>query len=432
MENKENRTIDRQEAIYQNAMILIEGELYAEASAELARIPGYRDASERKIECDRLAVDKKKDDIYAEADRAAGNPNVRSLQKAIKIFSTIPGWRDADERIEEAKRRIDEVVLKERTDREEAIRAAKAEELKRKKRRRTIIRALLISALALVVCVAGVFLFRKYATPAIRYHRGVTLIEQGRPDEAYRILHELDYRDSNDRIRDIVKERLENAEVGSTVRFGSYPKGHITSKEKDDIEWLVLDRDGTKLLLITKQVIDCYPFQRYDRRHDNVAWNTSVLRSWLNGEFSDIAFDKGERLFLVRTRVRADQTPYSTSSDPDTIDRVFVLSVQEAQKYFPDEESRKCTATQYAVEFGAYQSSKGKSSIWWLRTPGGQTITEMLDEGAVPVSSRVACVGTNGAIITVGHDVHTRGYGVRPVIWVNTEATDTLLPPKLS
>ena len=110
MENKENRTIDRQEAIYQNAMILIEGELYAEASAELARIPGYRDASERKIECDRLAVDKKKDDIYAEADRAAGNPNVRSLQKAIKIFSTIPGWRDADERIEETKRRIDEYL----------------------------------------------------------------------------------------------------------------------------------------------------------------------------------------------------------------------------------------------------------------------------------------------------------------------------------
>ena len=31
------------------------------------------------------------------------------------------------------------------------------------------------------------------------------------------------------------------------------------------------------------------------------------------------------------------------------------------------------------------------------------------------------CVGTSGQIVSVGHGVLNRGYGVRPVVWVDTE-----------
>ena len=109
METEKNKTVDKREKTYRNALILIEGQLYAEASAEFARIAGYKDASEKKRECDELAENKRKDEIYAEAELAASRSNERSLKKAIGFFSQIPGWRDADERIGEMNRKIEEV-----------------------------------------------------------------------------------------------------------------------------------------------------------------------------------------------------------------------------------------------------------------------------------------------------------------------------------
>ena len=55
-----------QERIYQNALLLIEGRLYAEAADELARIPGYRDADRMKSECEARQDAARLDRIYEE------------------------------------------------------------------------------------------------------------------------------------------------------------------------------------------------------------------------------------------------------------------------------------------------------------------------------------------------------------------------------
>ena len=110
----------------------------------------------------------------------------------------------------------------------------------------------------------------------------------------------------------------------------------------------------------------------------------------------------------------------------DTMDRVYLLSIQEALHYFATDEARKCTATQYAMEFGAYRSSVGFTTLWWLRTPvySDAAMMELADE---PYATyRVACVGTSGQIIDMGHGILNRGYGVRPVVWIDTEATGEL------
>ena len=135
-----------QERIYQNALLLIEGRLYAEAADELARIPGYKDADKQRLFCEEKKATAHLDRIYEEADKAAANFNVRSQEKAIRIFETIPGWRDADQRIEQARRTIDEIVQKERVDRQEAIRRAEYEETVVKRRKRRRVRAALITA----------------------------------------------------------------------------------------------------------------------------------------------------------------------------------------------------------------------------------------------------------------------------------------------
>ena len=423
MEMKDRLTPEACERIYQNALLLIEGRLYAEAADEFARIPDYKDAAERRIECEEKKKTARLDNIYEEADKAAANRNVRSQEKAIQIFEKIRGYRDADERIEQAKRAIEEITLKERADREEAIRVARLKEQKRKERNKRIIRYALIGALIAAACVAGVFLFKKYAVPVIRYNRGVKEMEAGAYDDAYLTLYGLNYKDSNDLVQRIGQERLKDAEVGSIVLFGQYMQGHITSEEKTPIEWRVLDRDGSKVLLISKYVLDALPYMRYtfEEEHTPVTWRTCLLREWLNGSFLETVFDPGEIRMLQRTKLKNDDGTY------DTTDRVFLLSIQEANKYFASDEDRKCTATQFALEFGAYRSSVDYTCLWWLRTPINVSDEMILLEGASYNRYRIACVGTSGQIINVGHGVLTRGYGVRPAIWVDTESNGELI-----
>ncbi len=422
MERNEPKNIDAREEIYQNAQILIDGGLYTQAADAFARIPGYRDADQRKTACEEKAEEQRKDRIYDEADKAASNPNVKSQQKAIRIFSEISGWRDADERIAEANRRIGEIVAKEKADRQEAIRAAAALREKRAKRRKKIIRIAVASTAALILCLIGVFLFRKYAVPAIRYNRAVALMDAGDDDGAYRILHGMDYRDSDELVFRISKDRLKDAEVGSTVLFGAYPQGKAGSAKKDPVEWIVLEKDGSKLLLISKYALDCLPYQRFGEATDTVTWRDSLLREWLNDGFLDSAFDRGEQRMLMRTLVKEDR---GDNANPlqNAADRVFLLSVQEAQTYFPSDEQRRCHATPFAVGYGAYRSSIGGTCIWWLRTPQEPIIREDLVDAYAVSRQRVACVGTSGEIIEIGHDIHNGGYAVRPVIWVDAERT---------
>ena len=426
MDMREQMTPEACERIYQNALLLIEGKLYAEAAEEFARIPGYKDATERQEACLELEETERKDRIYAEADKAAGNENVKSQEKAIRIFKTIPGWRDADERAERASRRIEEILVKEREDRKEAIRVAKEETLVKQKRRKRLIRAAVIVAASAAVCLLGVFLFRKVVSPALKYHQAIKMIEAGETDEAYRILHELNFMDSSTQVYQLAKERLSGAEIGSVVTFGCYPQGRKTSSEKDGIEWIVLDRDGSKLLLISKDALDSIPYQGRNMSQVFGSWKTSLVREWLNNTFLQEAFDKGESRLLVRTTTEEDSDTYkSVFGSTFSTDSVFLLSKSEAQRYFPSNEARKCLPTRRAIDDGAYLSSIGGTCYWWLRTTV-EYADQSLEGQPMEAITRAAVVNTAGNVVEIGHYMSNIQYTVRPVIWVDTEAPEEL------
>lgn len=419
---KDQNTMEVFERIYQNALLLAEGRLYSEAADEFARIPDYKDAAQRKEECRKLAEAERKDAIYAEADKAAGNPNVRSQEKAIKLFETIPGWRDADERIREAHRRIGEIIVKERADRQDAIRAAEYEQqvtAKRKKRMKRLITAAAASVAAVLV---GVFLFRNVVSPAMKYAKAVKLIEAEQPEEAYELLHELDFLDSGKMVRQIAQNRLSDAEIGSTVQFGFYPQAGRSSDEKDIIEWIVLDKDSDKMLLISKYALDCLPYQSAVIDQYTGSWEVSQVRSWLNDSFLNEAFDKEEAQLLVSTVLSGSS---DTDNDLKLEDKVFLLSVSEAETYFPDNEARKCLATRYAIYHGAYQSSIGRTCFWWLRNT--RQYTDLSLEGMPRETfTRAALVGSSGRIVDIGHYMFNQQYVVRPVIWVDIHSNGAL------
>ena len=414
------------ERIYQNALLLMEGRLYSEAADEFARVPGYRDADDRRRFCEEKKATAQLDWIYEEADKAAGNRNVRSQEKAIRLFETIIGYRDADERVKEARRAIEEIRQKERADREEGIRRAAYEETVVKRRKRRLKRWLLATAASAAGCLIGVFLYRNLVAPALTYHKAAGMIEDQQPEEAYRLLHGLDFLDSGDLVYEIARDRLSRAEIGSTVQLGFYPQSAKASKEKEIIDWIVLDRDGSRLLLISRYALDCLPYVSLGESEVTASWGTCLLRQWLNETFLNEAFDRGEARFLVGMELDEDPREGGNRLGLDLGgDRVSLLSVSEAESYFATNAERQCLPTRYAIGRGAYQSSVGRTCYWWLRNT-----VEHMDQTleGVPTENiiRATLVGTSGRIVEIGHYMSNRQYAVRPVIRVDTEPDGVL------
>lgn len=196
-------------------------------------------------------------------------------------------------------------------------------------------------------------------------------------------------------------EKLKTAKVGDYIVFGSYEQDNNTSNGKEDIEWLVLAKEGNKALLISKYALDC---QQYNTSYTDVTWETCSIRKWLNGTFIGEAFSSEEQNNIMNTTVTADQNPsFSISPGNPTTDKLFLLSITEANNYFGSDNDRQCSATEYAKAQGAYSDTDEGS--WWLRSPG-------------LFSSFAASVRNDGYVYLGGGSVSLSDE-VRPAMWIN-------------
>ena len=185
-----------------------------------------------------------------------------------------------------------------------------------------------------------------------------------------------------------------------TIAFGRYPQA--SKNENALIEWLVLKNDGSRALLISKYALDC---QQYNTSFiKNVTWETCSLRKWLNGSFINSAFSADEQKEILNAAVTADRNPDRANSGNNTKDRVFLLSIAEAQKYFGSDSARQCQGTVYCFAQGAYKVGDGYC-LWRLRSPGS--------------SGCAAYVYNGGSINEWGHYVDNGTIAVRPALWIN-------------
>ena len=138
------------------------------------------------------------------------------------------------------------------------------------------------------------------------------------------------------------------------------------------------------------------------------------MRAWLNGEFYKNAFSAAERSLIQRvTRKNPDNQTYGTRGGNDTEDRIFLLSIDEANTYFSSDNARHCKATAYAKAKGAWVSNVTTStgfgySWWWLRSPGSD-------------NSLAAVVYARGDVDPEGDSVNTDTRVTRPAFWLNRE-----------
>ena len=203
-----------------------------------------------------------------------------------------------------------------------------------------------------------------------------------------------------------IKNTKEKTDIGSVITFGSYMQDNRGHK-KTPIEWIILDRQDEKALIISKYALDCKP---YNETRVNVTWECSSLRKWLNGIFINNAFTTNDQKIIQSTNVTADRNP-SNNTDPgnDTTDKVFLLSINEAKKLLPTSKDRACEPTDYAVAQGSWKFRSDGNCWWWLRSPGSH-------------SNYAAYVYFGGDIRNSGFDVNYNKLAVRPAMWVKFDS----------
>ena len=180
------------------------------------------------------------------------------------------------------------------------------------------------------------------------------------------------------------------------VKFGNYWQNN--DEVKKPIEWLVLDEKDGKTLLLAKHGLDCsqYQYGTYSTSC-STTWENCDLRKWLHSTFINNAFSEEEQQSIVLTK--------NKTNDVETEDKVFLLSVEEANTYLT-QKTRKCRPTPYAKQHNAW-SSNDNFCLWWLRSLGD-------DKGSV-------------AYVNDGGDVRNRGYyiynaliAIRVAMWVDS------------
>ena len=208
------------------------------------------------------------------------------------------------------------------------------------------------------------------------------------------------------------------------------------------IKWRVLNRNGNDALLLADVALDD---QKYNTNYEDVTWESSSMRSWLNGygasvnqpktdysrkNFIDSAFTSTQRNAIKTTNVvNNNNIDYGTAGGNNTSDKVFLLS--ESEVYHTDtaasygfakdndtyDEARRSRCSTYAYAMGTWRNYDTEytkyngNTWWWLRSPGYDSYC-------------AAEVYNYGWVLGSGSYVNYRYGGVRPALHLNLSSTN--------
>lgn len=244
-----------------------------------------------------------------------------------------------------------------------------------------------------------------------KYDAAKALYDAGEYAPAYPLLNGLSFSNSAELaakcLYRIQADRLTGAAAGDTIRFGSYEQDNDLSNGAEEIEWIVLDVDKNAALVISKYVLDIGAFNDEYSESSNITWGICQLREWLNGPFYSAAFGPDHRGRILTSEVPAGKNPESSvRPGKDTKDRIFLLSMEEAYRYFDSDSARRCFGTPYSYAVGAETDGDG-ACYWWLRSPG-------IEPSSVTLVTRSGVVFPNG--FSCGHLPYP---GIRPVMRID-------------
>ncbi|MCL1995586.1 MAG: DUF6273 domain-containing protein [Defluviitaleaceae bacterium] len=179
--------------------------------------------------------------------------------------------------------------------------------------------------------------------------------------------------------------------IGDIINFGQY-KWRI----------LKLSNNGTALIISVEIVSK----MAYHNRKIGVTWERSDIRKYLNTTFYD-KFSTLQRQAITFTDIQNPfNEKYFTQGGISTVDKVFLLSIDEARKYFKTNLDRVAKI--------------GREPIWWwLRSPGSHPdhAAFVYGSGSISLDGEVSLYSyaNQNGMRFIGYRVG----GVRPAMVIN-------------
>ena len=198
-------------------------------------------------------------------------------------------------------------------------------------------------------------------------------------------------------------------ETGIIVEFGG-------------IEWRVLDIQDDRVLLLSEYILEFRSTMESGRR-EIATWETGSLRRYLNTDMVS-SFSPEDRERIIETAIPNKGNPWypRVEDRDDTVDKLFLLSLDEVIKYFGDsgQIANRQTYSQIDDQFNSARIAlpaerpeiiedtgvePGVATWWWLRTSGESNYHTVI-------------VLANGVITVRGGDTAHLRAGLRPAMWV--------------
>lgn len=449
---KEEETRIKKENIYTEAKLLMQGadteQEYRKASKMFATISSYQDCAELASQCEQMAEARK---LYEDGEArrfanyqallniAKSSSDISELKDIAEQFQSLDDYRDSRDLAQYCLARA-----KEEQDKQDKLDAEAAHQTEIARAEYVAAKTKLANAQAqlkqqeavyaenkLNILGKGAKLKKAAGTEIVNLKNEIreleyqvasskanVLMATQQHFKAYKAFIALNgYKDSSERAKAISRECPDSieiqrytAKVGESVYFGSYEQNNDISNGKENIEWLVLEKTGNKILVISKYALDCQP---YHRIRTSVTWETCTLRTWLNSTFLNTAFTASEQAMIPMITVSADINPkYRTNPGKATQDKVFLLSITEVNKYFSSGSARECKPTYYTAAKCANGKHGNGNCFWWLRSPG------MYRDCAAYVDD----VDGVGCVFECGDYVNRGCSAVRPALWIDLDA----------
>ncbi len=204
-----------------------------------------------------------------------------------------------------------------------------------------------------------------------------------------------------------------------TIWLGTYPQsvtwqsGGSAYNIVEPIKWRKLSHNDTEALYVADKILDNVS---YHAAGGAITWAGSGIHTWLNDTtangFIGKAFTTNQ---LDNTNGIVLEKTITTTGSVDTNDKAFLLSKDEAQTLFTDNNSRRASGTTYAKtksNGGPTLEIDHGNSPWWLRSRG---------TAGENYAVHVRAYGLVG-IYEPGCIVSSQTQGARPAIYINLES----------
>lgn len=243
---------------------------------------------------------------------------------------------------------------------------------------------------------------------------------------------------------------LAEAEIGDLVCMGQFIQDEYQA-QLSPIRWRVLDKEDGKVLLLSDKLLDSFAYNTNPAQEvlTDVTWENCSLRTFLNDESENgflSMFTEEERALILTTHLEnksaneelmaqwgsfedqgdklySELATQNRPDDPDTDDRVFLLSYQEILKYFGE------PTEPYTGDSG-YPFSAMKCNADWIAYKTDAVQTGYIDwsTGAGAWNTRTLCTSHSDEdmVVYISSEGEVFDYFtyasmlIRPAMWVST------------